>query len=557
MTPLHGLLQKLYPNQHRELFNQITELINQEQMASDSHPLSEDDVIMITYGDSLIAPQQKPLQTLKDFMETRVQSVISNIHILPMFPYSSDDGFSVIDYSTIDPALGTWQDIDRLSEQFGLMFDAVINHISAKSPWFQSFLAGDPKYKDYFIECDPALDYRSVVRPRALPLYYEYKAHDGVKTIWATFSKDQVDLNYQSPEVLLEVLKVLALYVHHGARFIRLDAVGFLWKKVGTSSIHLPETHMLVQIIRQVLTAIQPDVKIITETNVPHEENISYFGNGSNEAHMVYQFPLPPLVLHTFIREDARPLLAWADSLKAPNLEGSSTYFNFLASHDGIGMRPVEDILNEEDREAMIQHVLNHGGQISYKTNSDGSQSAYELNINYLDALCDPADSLEIRVKKGLAAHALLLAFKGVPGIYVHSLLGSTSDFDGMKKSGIPRRINREKLKVSEVKKALDDPHSFRAQMFSGLKKLLKIRKNHPAFSPYAKQTIHHYDSRIVAFTRAMPEDAAILVCINVASVPVTMDAPFKTGLDLVGGTSLTDQIVLAPYQYRWIKILT
>jgi hypothetical protein len=252
--------------------------------------LTECDVFLITYGDQVTEPGKPPLQTLAEVLEEHIAGIVTGIHLLPFFPYSSDDGFSVIDYTTVKPELGTWADIERLGRSFRLMFDAVINHISAESAWFRAFIEGNRRYQDYFITVEPGIDLSDVVRPRAKPLLTPIQTTEGEKLVWTTFGPDQIDLNYANPDTLLDIIDVLLLYVEKGVEVIRLDAIAYLWKKIGTSCIHLEETHRVVRLFRAVLDAVAPHVILITETNVPHEENVSYFGNGHDEAQMVYQF---------------------------------------------------------------------------------------------------------------------------------------------------------------------------------------------------------------------------------------------------------------------------
>ena len=172
-----------------------------------------------------------------------------------------------------------------------------------------------------------------------------------------------------------------------GAEFIRLDAIAYLWKEIGTACIHLPQTHAVVRIMHALLEQAAPQVRLITETNVPHTENMSYFGDGTNEAHLIYNFALPPLVLYTLQNGDAGPLSAWASGLTLPSQQ--VTFFNFLASHDGIGVTPLRGLLPESAIEELARRTLAQGGLVSYRSNPDGSQSPYELNINYFDALAD------------------------------------------------------------------------------------------------------------------------------------------------------------------------
>ena len=488
--------------------------------------------------------------TLKRFLDDHTEGEIKNIHILPFYPYTSDDGFAVIDYKQINPDLGTWENIRSLAKDYGLMFDAVVNHISSKSSWFLEYLAGNSKYQNYFIEADPSLDYSLVTRPRALPLLTEVDTPQGTKHIWTTFSADQVDLNFQDPDLLIEMMDVLLTYATNGARFIRLDAIGFAWKKLGTSCMHLEETHELVKLMRDVVEMIAPGTILITETNVPHLHNIAYFGNGYDEAQMVYQFPLPPLTLYSFLTGDASKLSKWADSLDETTSDTS--YFNFLASHDGIGMRPIEGILSDAEKQIMVDHTLNNGGKVNFKFNSDGSKSPYELNINFMDVLTPSTESDELRARKMLAAQVILLSVLGVPGIYIHSLLGSRNDYVGLEKSGINRRINREKLSYDQLINEIET--GLRHTVFSNYKTLLRIRKSQKAFNPRAKQVVEFIDDRLFAIRRINEStDDEILVLVNVSSEDVVFDMNYQ-GVNLMTNHPVGETFVLAPYQYMWVK---
>ena len=350
--------------------------------------VTQKDVVLITYGDMMHFEDDIPLKVQHKFLKETISEFINSVHILPFYPYSSDDGFSVIDYYAVHPEMGDWQHIEAFGQDFRLMFDAVFNHISAQSDWFQKFLRGEEPYKDYFVTVDPHTDLSAVVRPRALPLLTPFETAEGIKHLWTTFSDDQIDLNAANPAVLLDLIKILLFYVHKGAKLIRLDAIAFLWKKVGTSSIHLEETHLIIQLLRDALDWVAPETILITETNVPHKENISYFGDGNNEAQMVYQFPLPPLILHTLTTGDATALTQWASDLEPAG--EATTFFNFTASHDGIGLRPVTSLLSDREVERLVKVVQEHGGYVSYRAQSDGSQSPYELNITYFDAITHP-----------------------------------------------------------------------------------------------------------------------------------------------------------------------
>jgi len=511
---------------------------------------------LISYGDSFTQGEEKTLTTMKRFADQYLQGVVSNIHILPMFPYTSDDGFSVVDYRQVDSKLGDWSELNALSENFDLMYDCVINHISQHSDWFQGYLAGDAKYQDYFVDSDPSLDYSSVTRPRALPLLTSFnKASGELAHVWTTFSDDQIDINFKSPQVLLESIDILLMYACNGGRSIRLDAIGFIWKQLGSSCIHLPEAHEIIKLWRIILDQVVPGSLLITETNVPHPENIAYFGEG-DEAHMVYQFPLPPLTLHAFLSENSRVLTKWAKGLTdeaMANLQAGrkTTYFNFLASHDGIGVRPTEGILSDQDRQMMCEHVERKGGRVNYKYNSDGSQSPYELNINYLSALTEPDDSIDSKSDKFLAAQSILLSFIGVPAIYYHSLLGSENDLQGMFSSGINRRINREKLDLDRLESELAQPDTLRANVYSQLANLLQIRKQQPAFSPSAKQQVLELGDGLFGLLRGEgKQSVCFVVNLTAKAQPVSVA---NQGCDLISGEEFSQNFTLQPYQFVWL----
>ncbi|WP_028973778.1 sugar phosphorylase [Spirochaeta cellobiosiphila] len=484
--------------------------INKE--SESSLAVTEEDSVLITYGDQFQSSGHKPLEVLMDFMTDQYKDILSTIHILPFSPWSSDDGFSVIDYREVKKEWGQWSHVEQLSQSFDLMFDLVLNHCSSESSWFQDFLQQKIPYDEYFICVDPKTDLSKVVRPRALPLLSPYHTASGTKYLWTTFSKDQVDLNFANPNVLIEFIDIILLYISKGARIIRLDAIAYLWKEVGTSCIHHPKTHSFVRLMRAILDKVAPGVLILTETNVPHKENISYFGNGTNEAHMVYQFSLPPLTLHAFITGNTGFLQKWAMSLPQP--DGKKTYFNFLASHDGIGVTPAKGILDEEELSKVYKAVMERGGLISYKDTTNGP-IPYELNINYFDAVSEKELDKSQRSAKFLTSQAIMLAMAGIPGIYVHSLLGSENDHEGVSQSGINRRINRAKFKMKDLNKELKQKGSLRSLISEGYKTLLTARRREISFHPKSLQKILRTNNSVFAFVRGRG-DSSILCIHNV-----------------------------------------
>lgn len=519
--------------------------------------LSERDSLLITYGDQVQDADKSHLQTLNEFCESYLRGVVSGIHILPFYPWSSDDGFSVKDYRAVDTALGGWKDIENLGRSLRLMFDGVINHYSAQGEWFQKFLHDEKPYRDYFFTVEGDSDLSKVVRPRALPLLTEYETVSGKRRVWTTFSADQVDLDFRNPDVLLEILDILLMYAERGAQFIRLDAIAYLWKEIGTACIHLPQTHAVIQLLRAVLDDAAPHVRLITETNVPHADNISYFGDGGNEAQLVYNFALPPLVLHTFRAGDVNILSQWASDLKLPSEQ--TTFFNFLASHDGVGLNPVRGILPFADIDVLVNQTLAHGGLISYKQNPDGTQSPYEMNINYFDALSNPFgdEPLEVQVDRFIAAQAIMFSLIGLPGIYFHSLFGSRNWAEGVRTTNHNRAINRQKLGRANLEEQLNDPLSLRSQVFTRFHRLLLARSSSSAFHPHGSQKVLDAGNGVFALSRTSPDGIKNVLCLqNVTAQEQHIKNLIKeTARDLLTNCSQTSEITLQPYQTMWLEI--
>jgi sucrose phosphorylase len=547
------LLRTVYPRQHDRVRADVLALADRyaERLRGRvTAPPTHETAYLITYGDAVRRPGEHPLHTVGSLLRRHVGTAISDVHLLPMFPWTSDDGFAVVDYRQVDPALGSWDDVATLAKSYSVMFDFVANHASASSPWFAGWLARDAAFAGFFIERDTGFDTSRVVRPRTSPLFHDYSRPDGsTATVWTTFGHDQVDVNVATPDALLELTDVLLGYLDRGASAVRLDAIGFLWKESGTSCLHLPQTHAIVKLWRAVVDRVAPGAQLLTETNVPHAENVAYFGDGTDEAHLVYQFALPPLVLHAFVTGRAATLAAWAAGIGP--VSATATWFNFLASHDGIGLRPTEGILGDADRQLLVDRATAHGGQVSMAAGPRGSQRVYELNVSYLDALASPAELRDPRVvaAKALAAHSILLAFVGVPAVYYHSLFGSGSDHAGARETGIARRVNREVLDADRLTHELGHDRR-RAAVFEGLCGLLQTRRRHAAFSPYGPQRVEHHDDRVLALRRGEDTGEELLCATNVSDQPVTL--PAVRGVDVLTGRGC-DPLELAPYGYAWV----
>lgn len=527
----------------------------QSTVAAPAPPFSQDDVVLITYADSLMAPDAPALRTFARFSRSHFKGVFSHIHFLPFYPFSSDDGFSVTDYYAIRADLGGWADVAAVGRHFKLMFDYVLNHVSAQSDWFRRYLAGAEGFEDLAIAVDPDTDLSAVVRPRALPLLTPFVKDNGDRVwLWTTFSADQIDLNFRSLDTLARMIDVLLFYTANGASMVRMDAVGYLWKEIGSSCIHLRQTHLAVKLMRRILTAVSPRTLIVTETNVPHSENVSYFGDGGDEAHMVYNFTLPPLLLHTFLTKDASDLSRWAECLRTPS--GQTTFFNFSASHDGIGVRPLEGILPAEAVARLVDHVRQNGGMVSTKRNTDGSESPYELNITYIDALRRTGAGKDaLHAERFLAAQSIPLVLPGVPAVYIHSILGSRNWSAGVARTGHARSINRERLDVRHVLEDLARSDSFRSRIYRSYCRMIRLRRQLKALHPNADFTIHHLDPRVFAIQRQHGA-ASLTALINVTDAAVAVRIPDDALplTDVVSGAGCSGAaLVLGPYQAAWL----
>lgn len=550
-------LQKIYKSEfHEILVNRILEITTRHQYP----PLpawDEKDAILITYGNSIKINDEIPLKTLHEFLTANLSEVISTVHILPFFPYTSDDGFAVSDFMEVNPALGSWENIKDITGNFYLMTDLVINHVSSAHQWFKNYLQEKSPGKKYFIEAEKGSDYSMVVRPRTTALFTKFRTVSGEREVWTTFSSDQVDLNFSNPEVLIEIIRVLVFYISRGARFIRLDAIAFLWKCTGTWCLHLEETHEIVKLLRNIANFVRPGTVILTETNVPNRENWSYFGN-DDEAHMVYQFSLPPLLLHALFSGDADYLTNWA--MEIPDISPDQTFLNYTASHDGIGVRPLEGLLPADQLESLISGMESAGGLISMRSGKDGRLSPYEINITWFDAMRLTATGSDtFHESRFLCSQAIMIAMKGIPAFYIHSMLATPNNYKGVEITGRERTINRKQLDKEETDQILnaDTPQS---RIFTELKRLLGIRRRIPAFHPSSEQQIMNLGNHFFAFTRKDRISGTVVQCIsNITTSQKTISGfqPKSTKVyDLISEEKIyaSGQIVLKPYQTVWIK---
>lgn len=561
-TKLENNLGLLYGRDAVQIADQVFALA--DHWSHKIKPLRKDwterDTFLITYGDSLTRFGEPGFLSLKDFLHSRVIDSFSFIHILPFYPWTSDAGFSVVDFREVKNALGDWGHLQSLKKNYRLVFDCVINHVSQSSAYVKGHLEKDPRYIDFCIEHEPTFDDSNVTRPRTGPLYHAYQGSRGKAMLWTTFSEDQVDLNYTNPKVLIELLDVLLFYASKGASMIRLDAIAYMWKESGTNCVHRPQTHAFIRIVRILFDLAAPHVNILSETNVPHYENLKYFGDQGDESQIIYNFTLAPLILYGLTTSDAEPLNRWAKTLQAPF--DNCTFLNITSTHDGIGMRPTEGILTKIQRKVLTDLAVSHGGAVSSRSNPDGSESPYELNITFFDAINDPNDkslSIETQTRRFLVSQAIPMALVGIPAIYMQCLLGSRNN---VTESGIKREINRGKLNLDMINNKLDDPESLSGRIFAGIKNLLDKRQSQSAFHPNSENIILDLGRHVFAVWRSNLETGQMILALHnlsaddlVCSVPkALLSNKFEDILD--GTSSLTPpHIILPGYGIRWLLI--
>ena len=560
---LEFYLKSIYKDS--EDINEISQEIKSILITADNSSIekpswTQEDIFLISYADTIRNNSEPPLKSLKDFLDDHIEG-INSIHILPFMPSSSDYGFSVIDYYSIDPKNGSWKELRDISNRFNLMMDIVLNHSSIQSGWFNNYINGSGKGSDYFIEVGNWSGIPQVVRPRTSDLFQKFETKNGDKLVWCTFSRDQVDLNFKNPKVLIEFIKIFSFYIKKGIRIFRLDAVAYIWKEENTNCINRPETHSIVKILRLIIEHMDNRAILITETNVPNTENLAYFGE-SNEAHWIYNFTLSPLILYTLLRGNCSILRKW--SMTMPPAKIGNAYFNFLASHDGIGLRPIEGYINKTELTSLLNLMKSFGGEISYRTSQWGDKNPYEINISFLDSLKGTFEGVDnFMFDRFICAHTIMFSFEGVPAIYIHSLLGTRNDYESIKKGKENRSINRFKWEKNKIYKLLSNSKSLNAKILSRIKEILKIRIKQPAFHPNSTQFTLNLGNKTFGLWRQDADRTQSIFCItNITksseSISLSEINLIETEdwFDLLTSKKLkgiNDRITMKPYQTLWI----
>ena len=542
------------------LFKEIENLINNFNKINNKKKktITEKTSMLICYGDSILDNKKNSLKVFKNFYFKKLEKYFNTVHFLPFYPSSSDSGFAVKDHYQIDSRLGNWSDIKNLSKKINIMADLVINHSSARGLWFRNFLKNKKPGKDYFFTVNSKFDISKVIRPRDHRLLKKINIFKKKEYLWRTFSSDQIDLNFKNPAVLLRFLKIMIHLVNQGVTIFRLDAIAYLWKESGTKCINLKQTHEIIKLLRVISSSLNIETIIVTETNLPEKENISYFGN-NDEANWIYNFSLPPLLIHAFLFENSLYLNKW--SKKLPNLKTGNSYLNFIASHDGIGMRPIEGILNKTALNNFFIRLKKNGSKFSYRKIQNNNKKVYEANITIFDALTKSNSDKkgEFLFERYFSAHAIMISFDGVPAIYFNSLFGTSNDEAKFVITGNNRDINRYRWNEKNILYQLKNTRSKQSIFYKSITKLLDIRRRQKAFHPNAKRSQMNLGKKIFCFKRTSLDKRQIIICIsNLTSkiVKPKLDKKFINWKNLISPQikyNKLNSLELKPYETIWL----
>ncbi len=520
--------------------------------------ISEKTSVLICYGDSLInGSKEKSIQIFRKFYEKKLDHFFEVIHFLPFYPSSSDSGFAVKDHYQVDKKLGDWSDISKFSKNNNIMADVVINHASSKGLWFKNFLTNRSPGKDYFLRVNKKFDISKVIRPRENRLLKKISIFKKDNLIWRTFSDDQIDLNFRNPKVLLRFLKIMINLANYGVNIFRLDAIAYLWKKSGSKCVNLKETHEIIKLLRIVCDSLKSKPTIITETNLPENENLSYFGTRKNESHWIYNFSLPPLLVHSFLFENSTYLNKWSKNL--PQTKIGNNYLNFIASHDGIGMRPVEGYLNKKKLSKFFKRLKKNGGQLSYRKVQNSSKKVYEANITLFNAFqkTDYDKRGKYFLERYISAHAIMVAFEGIPAIYFNSIFGTSNDEYKYIISGNKRDLNRYKWNKKRLENLLKNKNTKQSIFYHKIMNLLSIKKQNKAFHPNAKRENLNIGKKIFCFRRTSLDKKQVIYNItNLSSKnqKFNLNCNFKNFKNLLDKSKINRKFELQPYETLWLS---
>ena len=519
--------------------------------------------VLIAYPDAVFREGESTLATLSELIDKELGNIANVIHILPFLKSTSDGGFSVSSHKELDPIFGNWEDINSFSKKHKIMADLVLNHVSSSHQWVQEFIQSKPPGSEYIFAPKEIYGWEKVVRPRNSSLFINLSTKDGNKNVWTTFGPDQIDINWKNPYVLIEFLKLIILYLKNGVSWIRLDAVAFIWKEKNTNCLHREEVHRIVRLLRFQLELLIKEGVLITETNVPEKENLSYLKSG-DEAHLAYNFPLPPLLLESLLSNKADLLNNWLSSW--PDFPEKTSFLNFTASHDGIGVRALEGLMDQERFHQLLVGCEKRGGLISHRKMENGEDSPYELNISWWSAMTDAGvDPSYLQLQKFLLSQILIMSLKGVPAFYLPALLASKNDLQTFGRTGERRDLNREKFEANSLFNELADKRSLASQIIQKLNSAISIRSEEISFHPDSSMKCLSKGRSDIVIIRRGDKDQSIWAIHNMTnmrlSISIKENLKIKTDnnsfkfKDCLNNEILTEsKLELSPYNVKWLK---
>ncbi len=538
-------------NQLLQILDDFSEKSSFEEI-SDKERWDESYSVLITYADSVYKHGESTLITLRELLSKHFGSLSKVLHILPFLKSTSDGGFAVSSYDCLEEKFGNWTDLKSISQKHILMADLVLNHISSSHPWVQQFINSEEPGISNVFSPDHNLDWAKVVRPRSSSLFSKVNTEDGPKQVWTTFGPDQIDLNWHNPKMTIYFLSLIITYLSHGVKWFRLDAVGFIWKESGTTCLHLPKAHSIVKTLRILLNNLISDGLLITETNVPQRENLSYLVP-EDEAHMAYNFPLPPILLEAIITSKADILNSWI--FNWPKLPVNTTLFNFTASHDGVGLRALEGLMNEKRIKDLLINCEKRGGLVSHRRLSNGDDKPYELNISWWSAMEDSGiDSNRYQYERFLFTQLLVLALKGVPAFYLPALMASENDIKSFSLTGQRRDLNREKFDYESLTSILDNPESNANKNLAYLKNAMNIRSNLKQFHPDSQMECLSYGRCDIVVIKRGKGRESVYTIHNITENKINYQL-YDQDLPEININDLSMRDLLTSNKYNWKNI--
>ena len=559
---LEKIFNKIYKSENninKFYIREIIYLINKynKNRKKEDLKINESTSLVICYGNSVTDGNKKSLKVFNKFYKKYLKNNFDSVHFLPFYPSSSDSGFAVKDHYKIEPRLGSWKDVKLISKNCNLMADLVINHSSARGLWFSNFLKNKSPGKDYFFTVDKNFNSKKVIRPREHKLLKKIKLSNETKYLWRTFSPDQIDLNFKNPKVLIRFIKIIFNLINNGVRIFRLDAIAYLWKENGNTCINHTNTHNIIKFIRLVFNLLKTECIIITETNLPEKENLSYFGN-NDEANWIYNFSLAPILVYSLLFEDSNKITKWSKNFPIAKL--NNNYLNFIASHDGIGMRPIEGILSTNTQKKFLSRLKKNGGEFSYRKVQGVKKKVYEANITLFNAFkCSDFDKSGIfGFERYMAAHTIMISFDGIPAIYFNSMFGNSNDNSKYIISGNKRDLNRYRWNKDKIEDHLKDQNSKQNKYYKNLSNILAIRGKQKAFHPNAIRKTLKLGANFFGIKRVSTDNKQSIYCItNMTSklqlLKVNKNIFYKRNLFNSKLTKKSGKIQFEPFQTVWL----